>query len=358
MATGTGRNDNCPCGSGMKYKKCCLARDEERAKAGYPTPPENPSPEDMPAYSLLRLLEHPTPEQERLLMSTPLLRDVLAERTTIAQAAALSDTELLDRLRPFCIETDTERFRAAAQDTDSAWEIGQRWARGVHRELTVIETDFLGLAACELWKRWCPEPPSVEMLDDWVWDGYVEREQGHDGPAVDLWLRAWDHLRGRFTPEMRQCGAAERVFNGTQALFYWTQDLSDALLDAARDDRRYAAVAVRYTREILSQFTLEGMTYLQVFRTDLAEAHFLSGQPQEGEAVCRALLAEFPFSACGYVTLAEALVYPADGPRDYGRAIALLQQALDMPVRDAEDWDVAPRLQRLREERERAGAAR
>ncbi|MEF3168618.1 MAG: SEC-C domain-containing protein [Deltaproteobacteria bacterium] len=23
-----GRNDPCPCGSGKKYKKCCLARDE------------------------------------------------------------------------------------------------------------------------------------------------------------------------------------------------------------------------------------------------------------------------------------------------------------------------------------------
>jgi hypothetical protein len=24
-----GRNDPCPCGSGKKYKKCCLAKEEE-----------------------------------------------------------------------------------------------------------------------------------------------------------------------------------------------------------------------------------------------------------------------------------------------------------------------------------------
>jgi tetratricopeptide (TPR) repeat protein len=29
----TGRNDPCPCGSGKKYKKCCLARDEAAANA-------------------------------------------------------------------------------------------------------------------------------------------------------------------------------------------------------------------------------------------------------------------------------------------------------------------------------------
>lgn len=28
-----GRNDPCPCGSGKKYKKCCLARDEAAANA-------------------------------------------------------------------------------------------------------------------------------------------------------------------------------------------------------------------------------------------------------------------------------------------------------------------------------------
>ncbi len=27
-----GRNDQCPCGSGKKYKQCCLAKDEETAR--------------------------------------------------------------------------------------------------------------------------------------------------------------------------------------------------------------------------------------------------------------------------------------------------------------------------------------
>jgi uncharacterized protein len=27
-----GRNDKCPCGSGRKYKQCCLGKDEEKAR--------------------------------------------------------------------------------------------------------------------------------------------------------------------------------------------------------------------------------------------------------------------------------------------------------------------------------------
>ena len=34
-----GRNDPCPCGSGKKYKKCCLAGDEAAARAARPAQP-------------------------------------------------------------------------------------------------------------------------------------------------------------------------------------------------------------------------------------------------------------------------------------------------------------------------------
>src|ERR1017187_7891504 len=40
-----GRNEPCPCGSGKKYKKCCLERDEAQARQSRPAPlpavPEN-----------------------------------------------------------------------------------------------------------------------------------------------------------------------------------------------------------------------------------------------------------------------------------------------------------------------------
>jgi tetratricopeptide (TPR) repeat protein len=35
----TGRNDPCPCGSGQKYKRCCLVKDEAAAAAARPPPP-------------------------------------------------------------------------------------------------------------------------------------------------------------------------------------------------------------------------------------------------------------------------------------------------------------------------------
>ena len=56
-----GRNDPCPCGSGKKYKKCCLGKDlatrdrqikreDERLAAGSSLPPAAPPPNPPPKY--------------------------------------------------------------------------------------------------------------------------------------------------------------------------------------------------------------------------------------------------------------------------------------------------------------------
>jgi tetratricopeptide (TPR) repeat protein len=39
-----GRNDPCPCGSGKKYKQCCLAKDEAAARAARAAQPVVPPP--------------------------------------------------------------------------------------------------------------------------------------------------------------------------------------------------------------------------------------------------------------------------------------------------------------------------
>ncbi|MDF2978705.1 MAG: hypothetical protein K0S40_3433 [Actinomycetospora sp.] len=48
LAWPPGRNDPCWCGSGVKYKKCCLPRGRERGGVG-PTPVPVPAPAPAPA---------------------------------------------------------------------------------------------------------------------------------------------------------------------------------------------------------------------------------------------------------------------------------------------------------------------
>ena len=60
--TKVGRNQPCPCGSGKKYKQCCLAVDEAARPAATPPPPPQPSLEalrarDTQSYDELKRLE-------------------------------------------------------------------------------------------------------------------------------------------------------------------------------------------------------------------------------------------------------------------------------------------------------------
>jgi tetratricopeptide (TPR) repeat protein len=48
-----GRNDPCPCGSGQKYKRCCLPRDEAAAAAERAAAPTRDDAAAMPPFEIL-----------------------------------------------------------------------------------------------------------------------------------------------------------------------------------------------------------------------------------------------------------------------------------------------------------------
>ena len=55
-----GRNEPCPCGSGKKYKKCCLAKDEEAARKAKPAP----APASVPTSKLEPARDEPPPNPQ------------------------------------------------------------------------------------------------------------------------------------------------------------------------------------------------------------------------------------------------------------------------------------------------------
>jgi hypothetical protein len=56
-----GRNDPCPCGSGKKYKKCCLANDMEASSRPTAVTAPYPSPVDLPRSDPVLAQQHPKP---------------------------------------------------------------------------------------------------------------------------------------------------------------------------------------------------------------------------------------------------------------------------------------------------------
>lgn len=171
--------------------------------------------------------------------------------------ARLPTEEIVSRLNDFGISASKDAFLALVEGRTEAWSIGNQWVEGVKTKPARDDEDFICLSACELWKRYCPDKPSLEMLDDWVAEGYVFTDAHQDDKATDIWSRVWDVVRQRFHRDMTTFEAADPVFKCTQCLGNWLQDFVISAQNAALDDPAYAKVGVRVVREVLDQFTGE-----------------------------------------------------------------------------------------------------
>ena len=307
-----GRNDPCPCGSGRKYKRCCLD------KAGASGASEGTKPGalrsggtqarrglGLTAYTVAKIAENPGSAggDSRLRRS---IERGLQRNWTIRKVGALGIERLEAQLRDYGVQHSRPRFLQIAEGTDSAWEVSHVWIEQDPVTCVGKEVDFLGLAACELWKRLLPGRPSMEMLDDWMQDGYRLLEEGQRTEACDVWARVWTTLRPRFAPAMTTMEAASETFEGMQCLFNWCQDFKDELEHVARERVRYASLGNQYCLEWAAQFGDERDSIQVSFHRSLAAFLLRLGRRAEGAAVLYSLSVRWPRDVWGYVAAADA----------------------------------------------------
>jgi hypothetical protein len=239
------------------------------------------------------------------------------------------------------------QFIQLTQSRQSAWDIGTEWSRSLPG-INAADKDFLGLAACELWRRLCPERPSLEMVDDWMCEGYALVSLKKRTDALGAWWKVWEALRPQITPETRSLAEAnDRFFpHMSQRLPNWAGDFCLEAMNGSMEDPRCGEVGIRFIKELVNALPAESEELH--FQGDLATLHFQTQQRVVGEECCEKLMRDHPERAIGYVVLAEGLLDRSSKKSPTAlaiqRAIAVLEQALALPVTDAEDFDLADRL--------------
>ena len=371
-----GRNDLCPCGSGKKYKKCCLNRatPQPAAASADVTEPRFFSPATsyythaalaeamkpggmvpIHPYVLIKLRSDP-----RLLESAaPSDRAHLRQLWQPSTVARMSDEEIEGRLGLLGVRYDRARFIEVARAHASAWAVADTWERDAHA-LGMADQEFVGLAACELWRRLCPERPSLEMLDDWLCDGYAFVDRGDPAAALKSWWRLWEALRPRLTAEMRDLHeAGERLFpRMSQCLSNWSVDFRLEAVNAALGDAACGELGIRFVQELRE--SLAGEDKDLHLSGDLAMLYFHLQRDAEAEHCCQQLIHDHPDRTTGYALLSDGLVrqaacHPDPAPGLPG-ARELLERALAYPVKDADDFDLPARLKDVRESLGRASS--
>ena len=382
----TSRNAPCPCGSGKKYKKCCLQRDEEaatlRALAAAPigrstsrrnstlynpdacgfTPPllallieggpcgRAPGAQGLSPYVIARVAC-----DERYATNPKLKAAVSRNRagSTPDKVAALGTEELERGLLRLGISCLRDQFLALAGERLSAWSIADEWTAQAPFTGTDDDRCFAGLAACELWSRLLPERPSMELLDERMQQGYRLAEDGREDEACEVWWRLWEVFRSRLTPELRTVWQADRLINGIQLVGNWLQSFEDALELDSNEAPHHAEWGRQLCAELIAQFTEESPNAQVNRRRALAAFLFELKRPAEALAALAESVARWPTEVWGYIFLADAHSHffgDPGIPRDLALARRLLEQGLAAAPDDHGRLSIEERLSQFEPE--------
>lgn len=366
-----GRNEACPCGSGKKYKRCCLklgkknpyAANRHVSSSSASGPPAEPvwptwctqfDPDSAETFAL------GGPRADTLHpWVLAQIRDRLqvgpsgrAPRHTISSVRRLDTDRILRSLERSGVSLDAERFRSAAEGRRSAWEISEQWPNRGR-----MEAERLGLFACELWRRFLPDRPSYEMIDERIQEGYLLLEREGRDRALRHWIQCWHDLLDTLPEEIDSLEAADEVFPGLNSLVNWTWDFDIDLMNAALEDEDFARRGLDLFDRLVSRFT--GVSrHKRTLEHVRIEFLYSAGRYQQGEEALLAMIRDDPEEAGPYAWLSDQLIRRGNPPeyRDVPRALALLEDALARPMRNPEEYDLENRIEFLRDKLKEEGS--
>src|ERR1035437_7063645 len=246
---------------------------------------------------------------EREILPDPKLLKEAGPRPLRADARRLTDGELLAKLRSFGIEIDRASLERKCERALSAQEIaGPLMDQSGHGSQ---ESDWIWICVATLWRRWFPEQPSFEELDDKMQAGYKLLNSGGAGDACRSWLEAWSNVLCLLDKAgIESIEAFDERFRGTQSLFNWIQDLESELWNAGLEDRQFLSARVALCEEGLRRFPSADDLMTENRRRSLAESYFELGEVEKAEALYREWLAADPCWGWGWIGRADCYRVP------------------------------------------------
>jgi len=304
-----GRNSPCLCGSGKKFKKCCI---------------------------------------DKVIPSIPVTsRDY---HWSCEEIEELTTKEIISKLRGFGVCFDEGQFQKDVESFYSACELADYWKKKFTITAIRFDLDFIWMACIVLWKRLAPDVINSEQLDELMQEGYdLIQAEGKDKTVegCKLWLQVWDHLKHRFTNDMKSIEDAEKVFSGMQSLYNWCQDFEQELDNAGIYDQSFYQKRIEYCREFYSFFPdSDELLTINMKRAE-AESYFSLEKVEEGDKAFETLIEEFPDNVWGYIGWGDMYyLFNASGiDKNPTKAKKIYQMALN--INSEEKKHVIDRLESL-----------
>jgi len=288
---------------------------------------------------------------EHEILPNPKLRKETGERPLRIDAKRLTDGELLAKLRSFGIEIDRAWLERKCEGALSAQEIADPLM--IQSGNRSQASDWIWICVATLWRRWFPEQPSFEELDDKIQDGYELLKTSGAVACCRIWLEAWnDVLRLLDKAGIQSIEEFDERFRGTQSLFNWIQDLEGELWNAGLDERQFLSARIAMCEEAMRRFPSDDGLMLENRRRAVAESYFELGETDQAEALYREWLEADPGWGWGWIGWSDCYRFTRTERVDLNRCEQILREGFAVAeVRDRAD--IADRLADVCEEQGR-----
>lgn len=301
--TKIGRNESCPCGSGKKYKNCCLGE----------------------------------PEESQLLKR---LKINLAKMWSYDRVNEMSDAEIIAKLEALNVPFDKERFLADIQVFDSANELSEQWFDSYDVHAEGYDEDFLFFAAWILWERWAKEGPwPFETIGDLFDKGVLAEGEVILTEACDAWLTAWKALKPHHPTPSKYLDYLDERCSSEFSIKSILSSLGSELLDAGMTDPAYLRKAITYCTEFLALFPDEDENTLINQRRNIADAYLYLNELTQAEEEFKSIVQDYPMNVWGYVGWGDMYLFHKP-TEDLKKAKEIYELGLAKTAADDRDRDV------------------
>ncbi|HXL05085.1 MAG TPA: SEC-C metal-binding domain-containing protein [Bacillota bacterium] len=300
-----GRNEPCPCGSGKKYKKCCL---------------NNPNPISLYLQSLW----------------------------SYEEADEMSTDEIIQLLDDFGIPFEKDTFLQDIEEYFFAEQISENWFRIFDVTAKGRDEDFPWLAAWVLWERLAPaQNMPAEKMNRLINEGDQYSLANDPMKACDIWLEVWKAIKYKCKPEFKYLNDLDQQYRTLFFISNLCQDLELEFHNAGLRDKAYFKKRIDYCREFLTLFPDEKELITHNMRRAIADSYASLGDYEQAESEFKKLVQTYPNSPWGYIAWGD--IYFSDETNDYDKAKELYAKALAVAEDKYDIMTVNERLKDLEE---------
>ncbi|KPU42878.1 hypothetical protein OXPF_36460 [Oxobacter pfennigii] len=308
-----GRNDSCPCGSGKKYKKCCI--------------------------------DKPLPETAQLGV-----KEYRESFWSYEEVNEMSIDEIISKLLSMGIAFEKEEFLREVETFYSAQQLSENWFETFNVTAKDWDEDFPWIAAWVLWERLAPQNIlSLEQMSDLIDKGFENLAENDSKPACDTWLTVWDAIKFRIKPEFKDMDYLDEQYKGSFYVSNFCQDLENELYNAGFDDPAYFEMCIDYCKEFCSFFPDEDELIIHNMRRTIADSYIQLDKNEEAKKELDSLISGYPGNPWSYIAYGDMYCFGKNTIKDTNKAKELYEKALLFAEKEYDKKAIVERLEDIKD---------